>query len=337
MSEGNYDQGEFALPADELVFKRPKLSEVLAALQEASREDKQTVSPTLVYGLSDLEAGGWGRIEATWQGLPAATRQRVLRALHDSSEAMFELSYRELALRCLGDANARVRETAIELLWTDESEATMRELMRLARHDESPSTRIAALRALAPFILLGEYGDIDAELAIEAQQLALSVCLDDKASLEARRRALEALANSSHPQVPELISQAYAHGNHDLKISAIFAMGRTCSSAWQDILLDELGSTDNETVYEATRACGQIQLAESVEPISELALSDDREIQQTAIWALGEIGGSQAFAILNQLDETIEDEETAAFLDEALAAAGMARSLASLDFSLLDD
>ena len=97
--------------------------------------------------------------------------------------------------------------------------------------------------------------------------------------LEVRRRALEALSNSSHPAVERLIRAAYADGNHDLKISALFAMGRTCSKVWRDLLLEELDSADNELVYEAVTACGQIQLGESAHKIGQLASSEDREIQ----------------------------------------------------------
>ena len=320
-----------APPAEELLFQRPQVSDVSAALNEADIKSKQHVSPVLVYGLSDLTSTEWGELECAWKQLSATVRLRTLRALNESSEALFELNYRELASQCLNDRSAAVREAAIELLWTDESEQTMRELISLAQQDKEPAVCTAAVKALGRFVLLGEYGDVSEDLAQEAQQLSLGIYLDQSKPLELRRRALETLANSSHPSAPELISSAYADGNHDLKISAIFAMGRTCSRHWQEILLQELDGDDNEAVYEATSACGQIQLEDSVPRIGELALSDDREIQVTAIWALGEIGGRRASEILSHLAEVVEDDETLALLDEALATAGFHRSFATLD------
>ena len=261
----------------------------------------------------------------------------MLRALNEASEALFELNYRELGLQCLNDESASVREAAIELLWTDESEQAMRQFIKLAAHDASLSVRASAVKALSRFLLLGEYGDVPEDLAQEAQQLALRLHNDEAESLEIRRRALESLANSSHPLVHDLISKAYADGNHDLKISAIFAMGRSCNRVWREILLDELDSRDNEAVYEAIAACGLIQLEDSVPRIGELALSDDREIQLTAIWALGEIGGKRAFEILSHLDEANEDEEAATVIEEALDTAGFRRSFAALGLGFDED
>lgn len=334
MSAEVFDASEFARPADNFTFNKPALEDVQAALAEAPTERNQAVSPTLVYGLSDLDPREWQRIERAWRRLPAAARHHILRALHESSEALFELSYRELALRSLADETAMVREAAIELLWTDDSEETMQKVIDRARHDPAAAVQVAAVRALGRFILLGEYGDVSQDLADEAQRLTYDLHTDDKQPLEMRRRALESLANSSHAEAPDLIRKAYSDGNHELKISAIFAMGRTCSRDWAHILLEELHSPDDEAIYEAIVACGQIQLEASVPLIGELALSDDREIQQSAIWALGEIGGRQAFGILSRLDELAEDDETAALLEEALAAAGMGRGLASLDSRL---
>ena len=155
---------------------------------------------------------------------------------------------------------------------------------------------------------------------------------------EVRRRALEALANSSHPAVDDLISAAYAEGNHDLKVGAIFAMGRTCSTRWRDQLLNELESSDSECVYEAIRACGQVQLKDAARRIGEFTLSDDHEIQMIAIWSLGEIGGRHAIDVLSSLEESASaDDDMAAAIEEALDTAGFSLNFASLGFESEDD
>ncbi len=279
---------------------------------------------------SDLLSAERQAVESQWRVSSSALKRQVLRALNEASEAMFELNYREIALLSLDDEDGLVRAAGVELLWTDETVEVMRKLMRLAKNDIERAVRTCALKELGRFILLGEYGEIPEAIAAEAQQRTLRLHTDQSEPLEVRRRALEALANSSHPQVQTLIRAAYLNGNHDLRISAIFAMGRTCSKEWHEILLDELESTDNEVVYEAATACGQIQLQESVRRIGELALSDDRELQLTAIWALGEIGGRHASEILTRLEEANEDEETAAVVDEALDKADFSRSFAAL-------
>ena len=334
MSESLLEEMDLVPQADDLAYNKPDLDAVLAALEEARREQRQTVSPTLVYGLSELTPDEWRQVEGAWRRLPGSARRQVIQALHEASEAMFELSYHALGRHSLDDDDDAAREAAIELLWTDDSESTMQAFMRLARHDSALSVRIAAVSGLGRFVLLGEYGNVAESLALEAQRLLLSLHGDERETLELRRRALESVANSSHADLPDLIRAAYNDGNHELMISAIFAMGRTCSQAWSETLLGELESADNEAVYEAVNACGQIQILESVPRLGELAQSDDSEIQVAAIWALGEIGGPRAFRILSQLDEQFadrqDDEDVSAVLDEALAAAGLRHSLVAL-------
>lgn len=331
------DTDEQLSTLDEEPFEKPAIDDVRLALRQVDPAPERAVSATVVYGLSDLSASERAAVEVDWERLATESRRRVLRSLIEASEAMFEMNYREVALLSLDDEDDLSRVAAIELLWTDETVETMRRLVSLAADDPESIVRSAALKELGRFILLGEYGDIPAEAAKEAQDLALKIHTDRSEPLESRRRALEALSNSSHPDVERLIREAYADGNHDLKISALFAMGRTCSKVWRDILLEELDSADSEIVYEAVTACGQIQLEESVRRVGELATSDDREIQLAAIWALGEIGGNHAFEILTSLEETIEDEEAAALVDEALDTASFARSFTALGLDFDED
>jgi HEAT repeat protein len=328
---------EFDGEATDLPLSKPPLEKLISVLKSVELSSQTVVPSTVVYGLSDLTLEEFRMIEPVWRDLPAVIKHRVLRALDEASEAMFELNYREIALRCLSDESSLVRSTSIELLWIDESVETMRKLMELAKSDPDNSVRTGALESLGRFILLGEYGDIPADLAAQAQELTYRLHTDAAQSVEIRRRALEALANSSYSEVKHLIRAAYADGNHELKVGAIFAMGRTCNKMWRNLLMDELESVDNECLYEAIRACGQIQLRESVQRIGEFTISDDQEIQMMAIWSLGEIGGKRAYEILTNLEENADDDDAANAIDEALDAAGFSLSFASLGLDLDDD
>lgn len=323
--------------AVDLPIPKPSLDDLIRALRGEGSSAQAVVPAAIVYGLSDLQPEDQRAIEPVWDALPVVAKHRVLRALNEASEAMFELSYREIATRCLDDASGLIRSTAIDLLWTDESAEIMRKLMQLADSDTDAAVRTRALEQLGRFILLGEYGDIAHTLAEQAQALTLRIHSDAKQPVAVRRRALESLANSSHPAVSNLIHAAYTDGNHELKVGAIFAMGRTCSNTWRDQLMHELESGDNECVFEAIRACGQIQLQEAARRIGEFTLSDDQELQMIAIWSLGEIGGRHAIEVLSSLDESAPDDDVAAAIDEALDAAGFGLSVASLGLALDDD
>ena len=315
---------------------KPDLSEVIEAFKLDSQSETMTVAPAVVYGMSDLESDELSRIRPVWQELPAVYKHQVLRQLNESSEVSFELNYREIAVLSIDDESSLVRAAAIDLLWADESPVTMRRLMAMSRDDTSAEVRSRALAGLGRFILRGEYGEIPAADASEAQELALQMHKDDSQGIEVRCRALEALANSNHSDVDKCIRGAYLNGSHLLKVSALFAMGRTCDKKWQDILLDELDGRDNELVYEAIQSCGHIQVEDSVQAIGEMTLSDDREIQLMSIWALGEIGGKRTFEILSSLAETAEDEETLNTIEEALDAASFSLSMSALDFGFDD-
>ena len=323
--------------AVDLPIPKPSLEALAHALQTEASSFQAVVPSAIVYGLSELTDEELRTIEPVWNQLPAIAKHRVLRMLNETSETMFELNYRELALLCLEDASSLVRSASIDLLWIDESAETMRMLMNMAEADPDPAVRSRALEHLGRFILLCEYGAIPADLAAEAQSLSYEIHTDPAEPVEIRRRALEALANSSHPAVSDLINTAYADGNHELKIGAIFAMGRTCSAVWRAQLLDELENGDNECVYEAIRACGQIQLKEAAQPVGDFTQSDDQEIQLIAIWSLGEIGGREAFEVLSRLEEKVADDDTRAAIDEALATAGFSLSFASLGLGAIND
>lgn len=323
---------ESEIMLEESSSRKPELTEVINALQSEARSDTSTHSSTVIYGLSDLSELELDRLAPVWAGLPATYKHRILKQLVETSEAVFELDFGAFAHMNLTDKSSLVRSAAIELLWSDESLATMRQLIDLARTDKSHDVRAQAFTGLGRFLLLGEYGDVPAHDAREAQQLALNAVKDRHAPIEIRCRALEAIANSSHPEVAALIREAYDDGNHLLKVSAIYAMGRTCDKSWRDTVLEELESSDNQIVYESVQACGALQLEESVRLIGDLVPGDDREIQLMAIWALGEIGGKRAFEILSDLEETVEDLEILEAVEEAVDAASFSLSMSSLDF-----
>ena len=314
----------------DLPIPKPSLDDLTRALKNEATSDQAVVSSTIVYGLSELRPEEERAIAPCWNALPAIAKHRVLRALNEASEAMFELCFREIALLSLEDASSLIRSTAIELLWIDESAETMQTLMRLAKSDSDVEVRTRALEQLGRFLLLGEYGDIPAEIAAAAQELTYGIYTDSTQALVLRRRALEALANSSHPKVNDLIAEAYADGNHELRVGALFAMGRTCSAIWRDQLMRELESVDSECAYEAIRACGHIQLREAARRIADFTHNDDQEIRLIAIWSLGEIGGRHAFDILSSLEESAADDDIAAALEEALDTASFSLGFASL-------
>lgn len=320
MSELEFSAGPQKMPIQELV----------AALDQEAHSDAD-LAP-LIEGLSDLSPQNIQALKPTWRRLSPTYKHKILQALHEASETQFELNCRAIALLSIEDESGLVRAAALDLLQEEDSAETMRLFLNTARDDPDAYVKTRALTGLGKFILLGEYGEIPAPLAQEAQQLTLQLHRSPHESAEVRRQALEALANSNHPAVSQLIRAAYQQDDHLSKASALSAMGRTCDAQWQDILIEELANSDSQLVCEALRACGEIQLESSLESISQLTFSDDCEIQLMAVWALGEIGGRRAFKMLSSLAEQVEDEEIEDVIDEALEAASFSLGGPMLDF-----
>lgn len=316
--------------------QKPDINLVIETLKKESQEDVSVISSTIQYGLSDLLPEDEVKVSQVWDALPSSYKHMMIEALTHSSETNFELTYRFVGFLGLKDESALVRAAAIDLLWEDESSELMQMLLNIIRQDNSATVQASALSALGRFILLGEYDEISRTLATEAQQLTLKMYKDHQQSIEVRRRALEAIANSSLPQKDSLIREAYNSDNHLLKVSAVFSMGRTCDEKWQDVLIEELQGNDHELIYEAIRASGEIQLESSIEHLKHFIISDDREIQMMSVWALGEIGGKYAMELLSSLEEQTDDDELLDIISEAIDEASFSFTGSSFNFDIDD-
>jgi HEAT repeat protein len=162
------------------------------------------------------------------------------------------------------------------------------------REDPALEVRAAAAISLGRFLLLGELGKIRARPYQEAFRALLSACTAARKEGEVRRRALESLAYSCKEAVVGLIRAAYEDPDEQMRLSAVFAMGRSSDERWAPEVMQELYSADPAMRYEAARACGKLALQEAAPILIELVEDVDAEVQEAAIWALGQIGGDEA-------------------------------------------
>jgi HEAT repeat protein len=151
---------------------------------------------------------------------------------------------------------------------------------------------------------------------------ALLAVLDEVETPKAlRRAALESISASSHDRVQRLVEDAYDSGDHELQISAVFAMGRTVDKKWLPIILDEMMSSSSEMRLEAARAAGHIGSTDAVSDLVDLISDDDLEVQLAAIAAMGQIGGSLAIRVLDELDGDPDFDHIQFAIEEALEEA----------------
>jgi len=302
---------------------QPTFEQALAALRDPSMPG----AITALNGLSGLDRRQIATLRDVWAEVELEERLRVIRLLAEVSETEYELDFGAVIAMALDDPDAGVRALAAEGILADADEPVIRQLNRMAESDPAVEVRAAAVAALGQFILMGEYDDLPEALAVRLQETALRVHNNPNEPLEVRRRALEAVSNCGRDEVNDLIRAAYQSPDLDMRVSAIFAMGRTCDDVWGPDVLRALNSEHSEIRYEAARAAGELELRRAVPRLAEFARGDDREIQMVAVWSLGEIGGDDAKAILHELAERAErvgDEDLIEAVDEAMSVSMLA-------------
>lgn len=277
----------------------------------------QPLSDRLLYGLSDLNRQEIADFQAAWAQIPDKRRRKLARALVELAEDHIEVDYHAIFRWLLNDADPVVRAAAVDGLWEDEDVALLGPLVRLLSSDPDVRVRAAAATSIGRYVLLGELEEIESALAMRAEQSLLAVIHSPDEDIEVRRRAIESIAYSGEAGVRDIIQSAYYHEDERMRVSAIFAMGRSADPYWRNIVLAELDSDRPAIRYEAARAAGELEVKAAVPRLIELIDDDDAEVKEAAITALGRIGGPQARRALLRCLES-DDEAIADAADAAL-------------------
>jgi HEAT repeat protein len=299
----------------------------LAALDEP-------ISVAGLYALSGLDKAQLEQVKAAWGALPADRRAAAMQHLVDLGEETFEVDFDPIFRAGLHDADPAVRAAAIGGLWEDSDPALIAPLVKLLQTDDSEAVRAAAAGVVGHYVYEGELDEIE-EARVKPIIAALKTVYRDVAQpIEVRRRALESLGFLSDDDTSQLITQAYHHANDRLKLSAMFAMGRSLDAErWGSIVLEELAAPDPEMRYEAARAAGELEYAPAVRKLGELLDDVDEEVQLVTVWSLGQIGGEKAkqllLAVLESDAEHLHEEA-----EDALAELEFKGD--SLDFTMFD-
>ncbi len=268
----------------------PPVEQTIARLADA---DQSTLNAGLV-DLSDLSPQQLGLLDDVWMKIETKRRQQIMRWLVELAEDDVCLNFDAIFRHRLGDEDEAVRLAAVEGLWENEETLLIETFIELMQKDTAASVQAAAASALGRFSLLAEYRKIAEDYIPHLSQALLGVFNDRAKSMEVRRRALEAASPLSLPVVRQAINQAYRSGDHQLKTSAVYAMGRNCDPQWLPFLITELDDADAAIRYEAATACGEMGEEEAVYYLIELTEDSDAEVQLAAVQALGKIGGSEA-------------------------------------------
>jgi len=247
------------------------------------------------------------------------TEQEKLDLLHQVSDADEWQSCFEPLYSCLmEDDSPKVRQEAIGALWEVADQRHIEPLMLKAEKDPDVAVRAKAAGVLGIYVYDGVVeGLLPESDLVTVRSFLLDLAQNPSEELMVRRMAIEALSFDADDVVQDLIEWAYHHQQPEMRMTAIFAMGRSRNPRWTDAILAELDSSDHAIQLEAINAAGDAGLARATPRLRILAAAKDRELATAAIWALAHTGGPGAIETIEMLSQS-DDEEIRHVANEAI-------------------
>ncbi|MFH1381313.1 MAG: HEAT repeat domain-containing protein [Chloroflexota bacterium] len=274
----------------------PSLADILA---EITKSEKPLYSR--LAELSNLSSEELELFKNSWPTIELERRRQVIQRLVDLADDNVELNFDSIFKYCFKDEDAEIRGTAIKGLWENEEPSLISPLLIMLEQDTSEEVQATAASALGKFAMLAEHNKLRPCHTTKIETALLNVFNNKAKPIEVRRRALEAMAPLSLPEVKAAIEEAYQSEQPRLQISAIYAMGKSCDPSWLNILFRELSNPDSEVRYEAAHACGELEEEAALPLLIPMAIDPELDVQLAAIQALGKIGGTEAKKCLQRL------------------------------------
>jgi HEAT repeat protein len=240
----------------------------------------------------------------------------LLRQIGEADECQdcFEPIYRRL----MEDESPKVRQEAVAALWDLADPRHVEPLMRMAESDPDTDVRAKSASVLGIYIYEAVVnGALDEARYLSVRSFLLDLAQNPRENILVRRMALESLSFDADETVHDLIDWAYRHADVEVRMTALFAMGRSRNPRWTESILGELDSPEHQLQLEAINAAAEAGLSMATPKLRNLAVSKDREIRLAAIWALANTRGPGALETLEMCAQA-EDEETRNTAGDAL-------------------
>lgn len=286
----------------------------------------------LLYRLSDMSDEEAAEFKSRWTAVAPEKRRIIIRHMADLTEDNFTVDFVPVFMDSFADPEPAVRIAALDGLWDATDTKLISPLIQLLQEDKSDEVRAAAAAALAHFVILAEWEQLPKKAAAPIIEALLAEYKKRETTLPVKRATLEALGAAHHPDIPDLISEAYESGSRELQISAVFAMGSSADKQWLAIVLAEMENLNPEMRVEAAKASGNLGSSDAISYLEKLVEDEDYEVRLTAVAALGQIGGDSAQEILMRLLNEPESDDLYEAIEEALEE----MALFSGEFQLLD-
>ncbi len=297
----------------------PKPSVSFDLVIKSLLDTSQPFPPAYLHRFSDITPSDLAQLKKVWAQVLPDRRAAILEDLENLSEADTLVSFDELCKFTLDDADPRVRQTSLQILWESNETSLIPKFIEMMNTDENTLVRAAAASSLGQFVYLGELEEISKSWLDQVENQLITVFRSNEDPL-VRRRALESLGFSSRKEVEGFIRSAYNNEDVEWLSTALFAMSRSADTAWVPAILDMLDHPDSEVQFQAVRALGELEAARARGPLLRMLEEgiEDDEVRMAVIWSLSKIGGENVRSKLEQMLEESEDEDEIELIEEAL-------------------
>ena len=251
--------------------------------------------------LSGINDEVFSSLSNAWTSVPVEQRRTIVERMINMAEADIELDFTRILKHCLKDTDPKVRSMAVNGLWECDDRAIIKPFITLLTEDSHKDVRASAATAIGKFCVLAQNGKLLTRDGNKIRQVLLELLDNKDEEPEVWRRALEAVAVFDTPKISELIYQAYGSKRLNVRVSAVFAMGKTVDRKWLPLLMEAVVDEEPAMRYEAAVSMGDLAEEASIPYLSELINRDDIQIQLASIKALSLIGGSTAKSTLQKL------------------------------------
>jgi len=287
---------------------------------------------------SDLIPADLESLLDAWPRISLERKTLLLDQLNALADINTLVSFDDLGRALLEDADAPVRQRAVRLLVECDDGRLIPKFIDMLMADPENAVRAEVASTLGLFVQLGEFNEISTELKQRVEDTLLSVTNADGEEPNIRRRALESLGYSSRLEISTLIQSAFDREDPDWRASALFALGRTSDERWGGHVLQMLAAENRRTRLAAVKSAGELGLRSAVPLLLDMLEEEfDEAIAGAAVWSLSQIGGEDARLYLeNLLDSMDEDEPQYSFVEEALDNLALTDDLSQFDLMSYD-
>jgi len=181
------------------------LNRYLAEIGDAGRP----LVASKLANLSALSPQELSVVVDAWAGIEVERRREIIGNLVQLAEDNPNLDFDDVFAACLDDDDETVKIRAIDGLWECENRGLIDVFITLLMKDAREPVRAAAATALGKFAMLAELGKSRDDDSAKVENALFAIIDDPGEQSEVTRRALEAIAPLSLPEVKAVIEQAY--------------------------------------------------------------------------------------------------------------------------------